>query len=274
MNEYDTALKLLLQACTGSALRQVTGGIAVARWLNPEFPQVQARRADLLGATVGGQLVHIELQSTNDADMPLRMLEYAVGTYRQFGELPIQIVLYVGEAPLRMTQTLHGPVLATPDLAFRFTLVDFRDLDGNALLKSTHVEANVLAILTRLQDRFQSVRQVLQRIAVLEEPARRAIPAHFLIISGLRSLGQAIQEEARKMPILNDILSHDLLGPAILQGRQEGRQELLRRLLEKRFGPIPNWVEARLASLSASEIDEVAVRVLETPHLEELFPDK
>ncbi len=82
------------------------------------------------------------------------------------------------------------------------------------------------------------------------------------------------------MPILNSILDHQVIGPAILQGRQqglkegrqEGRQEIIRRQLEKRFGAVPDWAEARLINLSASEIDEVAVRLLDATRLEDLFP--
>jgi hypothetical protein len=59
MQEYDAALKLLLQASADSVLRQVTGGIRVTRWLKTEFQQMQARRADLLGATAEGNLIHI-----------------------------------------------------------------------------------------------------------------------------------------------------------------------------------------------------------------------
>ena len=274
MHEYDAALKLLLQASTGSLLKQVTA-LSVARWLNVEMQQVQASRADLLGMTTENGILHLELQSTNDPDMPLRMAEYYLHIYRQFRKPPKQIVLYVGEAKLRMSAGLSGP-----DFAFQYTLLDFRDLDGAALLESSHIEDNLLAILARLQDQRAAVRQILRRIASLDETARRAAFAQFLIISGLRRLGQTIKEEAQKMPIMNDILDHDLLGPAILQGRQEGRQEgrkegqqeLLRLQLERRFGRIPGWAEARLASLSATELDDVAIRVLDASSFEELFP--
>ncbi len=40
---------------------------------------------------------HFELQSTNNPHMPLRMAEYALGVYRQFGSFPRQLVLYVDE---------------------------------------------------------------------------------------------------------------------------------------------------------------------------------
>ncbi len=86
----------------------------------------------------------------------------------------------------------------------------------------------MLAILTRLQDQIEAVRHILQRIALLEDHLRRALLAQFLILSELRRLGQTVNEEAQKMSILNDILSHEVIGPAILQDRQEGRLEILR----------------------------------------------
>ena len=57
------------------------------------------------------------------------------------------------------------------------------------------------------------------------------------------------------MPITTSILEHDVLGPLFKKGLQEGRQEgelaILRRLIEKRFGPLPGWASERLAALPA-----------------------
>ena len=79
------------------------------------------------------------------------------------------------------------------------------------------------------------------------------------------------------MPILNDLLSHEIIGPAILQGRQEGRregvQEIVRTLISKRFGSVPDWVGSRVTNLSVSELDDIAVRLLDAPSLEVLFPN-
>jgi predicted transposase YdaD len=89
------------------------------------------------------------------------------------------------------------------------------------------------------------------------------------------------------MPILDDIVDHEVIGPAILQGRREGRQEgrqeglqegrqegrleMLRHQLEKRFGPIPASIDSRLSTLSAAELDSIAVRLFDVAKLEELF---
>lgn len=233
------------------------------------MPQVLSSRVDLLGTTSEGDLIHIELQSANDADTALRMAEYALRIYRQFRKFPKQIVLYVGEPKLRMTAEL-----GTADFIFRYGLMDIRELDGASLLASNRIEDNLLAILTRLGDRTAAIREILVRIANLDEPARRAAFARFLIISGVRRLAQTIKEETQKMPILNDILEHEVIGPAILQGRQEGRRDVLRSVLVRRFGPIPDWAEERLASLSADDLDGLVTRILDASCLEEIFPAK
>src|SRR5208283_4545161 len=78
MQEYDIALKMLLKGSAALTLRALTG-TAVAKWLDVELPTVrkaQNLRLDLLSQTAGGQLIHIELQSGNDAAMPFRMIEF------------------------------------------------------------------------------------------------------------------------------------------------------------------------------------------------------
>jgi hypothetical protein len=68
MQDYDVALKLLLQRASRATIRELTG-TAIDRWLDVELPKVQNQRADLLGQTVVGDIVHLELQSSNDALM-------------------------------------------------------------------------------------------------------------------------------------------------------------------------------------------------------------
>src|SRR5437588_5752371 len=127
MHEYDTALKLLLQRATGLVEREL--GIHVKRWLNVELPKVQNPRVDLLAETTDGRLIHIEIQSTNDGQMAVRMLEYGLLIFKHYGKFPIQIVLYVGDAPLHMESKMELPALS-----FAYTIVDARDLDGERLL--------------------------------------------------------------------------------------------------------------------------------------------
>jgi flagellar biosynthesis/type III secretory pathway protein FliH len=64
---------------------------------------------------------------------------------------------------------------------------------------------------------------------------------------------------------------HEGRQEGIQQGRQEGELELLRRMIEKRFGRVPAAVEERLAKLTAGELEALGVTLLEAASLEELF---
>src|ERR1019366_6799767 len=97
MQDYDIALKPLLQGSATLTMRELTG-TAVAKWLDVDLPKVQNLRLDLRGETVDGGLVHVELQSSNDAAMPLRMAEYCLCVFRLFGRFPRQVELYVRTA--------------------------------------------------------------------------------------------------------------------------------------------------------------------------------
>ena len=69
------------------------------------------------------------------------------------------------------------------------------------------------------------------------------------------------------MAILNDILDNKVLGREF----KKGELTVLRRLLEKRFGPLPEWAEERLASRSASELEDLSLLVLDAQSLEDLL---
>ena len=58
---------------------------------------------------------------------------------------------------------------------------------------------------------------------------------------------------------------------ARLEGRLEGEALALQRLLTRRFGPLPEWVQTRLRSASAEELDTWLERVLDATRLEDVF---
>jgi hypothetical protein len=269
VHEYDIALKSVIQRLSGSALKALTG-FEIERWHNVELPEVKTLRADMVGETVGGSLVQIELQSANDADMPLRMAEYALAIYRQFRRFPRQTVLYVGLPPLTMPE-----VLESHSMTFRFRVMDIRELDGAPLLASEKTEENVIAVLMRLTNQRAAVRTILKRISESEPGGRRLAMREFVILAGLRQLRTIIEEEKKTMPITEDIMDHDILGPAIRQGleqgRVEGEQTVVMRQIEKRFGPVPAWVRQRIEAMPAPKVEETALRLLDARSLEDLF---
>ncbi len=269
MQEYDVALKLLLQGSATVTMRALTG-TTVAKWLDVELPKVQNLRLDLLGETVEGDLIHLELQSTNDPAMPLRMAEYALGVFRLFQKFPLQVVLYVGQAKMRMDDKLRGA-----EVSFAYHLIDIRTLDGEQLLESDAIGDNLIAILARLRDDRRAVHRVVRRIAGLNAAQRDAALSQLFILAGLRRLASVVEEESSKMPIETSILEHDVLGPLFLKGVQQGVQKgevaVLRRQIQRRFGALPGWASDKLESLSTSSLEDLSERVLDATSVEELL---
>ena len=120
-----------------------------------------------------------------------------------------------------------------------------------------------MAILTRVRDRQAAMRRIVSPIATLESGARGAAFAQLLLLAGLRKLEQSIRTEVQFMPITHDILDHEVIGPAIKEGRRQEGISILRRQIEKRLGPLPGWAEERLTHSSIAALEDLSLRVLD-----------
>jgi hypothetical protein len=61
-----------------------------------------------------------------------------------------------------------------------------------------------------------------------------------LTISGLRRMDTFVEQKARTMPILIDIMGNKALGREIKRGIRIGEAKMLRLLIETRFGSMPD----------------------------------
>jgi len=173
--------------------------------------------------------------------------------------------------------------LIGPNHVCRYKIVDIRLLDEEMLLDSPFDGDSIIAILTRHKDRRETIRRILARIAKLKPGARDAAFSKLMILAGLRKLEDSIRTEVKHMPILDDIMDHDVIGPAIRQGREEGiyqgrqegrREEVLKilgALIGKRFGSLSASLEGRLTNLSIGELEELSLRVLDAQSVDELL---
>jgi hypothetical protein len=136
-----------------------------------------------------------------------------------------------------------------------------------------------LGILTRHTDRRETVRRVLAKIATLDTSRRGLALSKLLVLAGLRKLGDDIRSEVEHMPLLDDIMDHEVLGPLIRDGMEKGLEKgkleegtlILRRLIAKRFGPLPSWAEERLAKLTLSQLEDLSLRVLDAQSMTDMF---
>ena len=266
--EYDVVLKLLFRSKTSRTVREIAG-CPVMRWLDKELPAIRNTRADLVGETIGGEIVHLEFMSVNQRFFELRMAGYYAEIYQASGRHPHQALVYVGREKLRMSGHFKSPTLN-----FRFRVVE-HELNGERFLDSDEAGDQILALLMRLKNPTGAIRRVLATIATLDARARGDMLGELRVICGLRGIETKVEEEIRTVPVLNSLLDHKVLGrefkKGLEQGRKEGEAKMLRRRLEFRFRKLPKWVADKLATATPAQIEEWQERLFEKKSLAAIF---
>ena len=148
MPDKDLISKQLLQRLLiGFGTRLFDLDIVEAELLSNEQARIESRRADLVArvkeADGKSYILHVEIQNDNRNDMPLRMLRYYSDiALAHPSEKIIQYLLYIGKAPLHMSDRVRGD-----NWRYRYRVLDMRDQDSEYFLKSGNPDALVLAIL-------------------------------------------------------------------------------------------------------------------------------
>ncbi len=275
--DYDVSLKLFFRYSKGLIAHAVFGDAGVAEWLNVEQPRVNNPRADLLARCGDGTLRHVEIETSNDPQMPRREAEYYLGFWRLLDEHVEQILLFASPHPLTMS-----PVFETPSMRYQFRILDLKTWDGEPLLASDDWGDNVLALLTAVEQE-RVLQRVEAQIRKLDGEEQQNAANLFAIISGIMGM----EETVLKRVSMIDIMENKILGPAIrkgieqgrtegrtegrIEGRAEGERLVLSRQLTIKFGPLPESALARLRRASETELSSWVDRVLTAHTLDEVF---
>lgn len=244
----------------------------------------------------------LEFQSGVDRFMAVRIMAYVALLYQDLirqgqltaeGKLPpvLPLVLYNGERRWTAAQEMADLVETVPGgleryrPSLRYLLLDEIRL-GQAELGPLR---NLAAALFRLEQsrELTDVRRILDTLAEwLKAPEqtglRRAFTVWFnRVFLPARLPGQAFPE-TQDLQEVRTMLEEQAkewtrdwkeqgLQQGLLQGRQEGELNLLKRLLQRRFGVLPTWVEEKLTQADLPTLELWADRILEARSLEEMF---
>ncbi len=171
MQNFDVALKEIFQTI-GTSLTVKLAGADPAEWLNVELPETRNPRADFVYRLVTGLLFHTEFASHNDAELIWRMLDYLSMLRKKYGQVPRQVVLYMGRDPLRMPNRIEEVDPNGNLLVYQVQMLDLGDLDAEELLASETIGDVILAVLNRRADPKWTLRRILDRIVRLEPEQR------------------------------------------------------------------------------------------------------
>jgi hypothetical protein len=161
------------------------------------------------------------------------------------------------------------------DFSFRCRIIDIREVSAEPLVASNRLEDNILAILARLSGERETVRLVLQRIANAPPEQRRLALNELTILAGLRDFGEIINTERQNMPILDDIMDHDLLGPilrkGLAQGIEQGERRVILSQVRRRFGDLAPETAARFEALNREQLERASLRLFDAQTVDDLF---
>jgi predicted transposase YdaD len=282
MQVYDLTVRELLTKPLCSLLEHITGE-KIKSFLDPSFPSVKERRADLLLEVENGKILHVEVQSTNDFSMPHRMLEYRLLIKNKYPDRKVQqMVLYIGDEPCRISASLEEE-----GLIYRYQVIDIREIPCDVLLESERAEDLVIAFLCRITDKSELFRRLKERLENLDSRERADFLAKVLTILGLRPMLKeevlSFVKEVGRMPITvrlekelveNFPVIGDLVRRGIQEGLREGiqrgKQEALIGVLEARFGEVEESLKERIKGIEeVKKLEELLISAIRANDLEE-----
>ena len=104
---YDKTLRELFSEIPTTLVELITNK-KMKELLNVSFPKVEERQVDLLAKMEDNTIFHLEIQSINDNKMPIRMLKYALLIFENYGQFPLQVVLYVGRDKIKINNKIEN----------------------------------------------------------------------------------------------------------------------------------------------------------------------
>jgi len=124
---YDRSLRELFGEVPKTLIKLLINK-EIKEILDISFPKVEERKVDLLTRLEDNTLFHLEIQSTDDKTMPIRMLQYTSLIYEKYKQFPKQLVLYVGNKKIKIKNGIN-----TKELVYNYEVRDIREFDCSIL---------------------------------------------------------------------------------------------------------------------------------------------
>ena len=208
--------------------------------LSTEQQRIELRHADLVArvkqrSTQASFILHVEIQNSNDKQMPLRMLRYYTDIQLAYPNERIhQYLVYIGKATLNMPDSFKAG-----DFNYRYHILDMHTVDCQLLLAQDTPDALVLAILCDFKERpvQDVVNYIVKRLQELLQDDESGFRNYFEMLETLsenRHLKPNIDEvktmlteiDIKKLPSYNWGLEQGLE-----QGRKQEALDIARKML-------------------------------------------
>ena len=236
-------------------------------------------------------ILHVEVQTTYDADLARRVFVYNYRTFDKHG-VPVVSLVILGDSSKEWSPKKYGWDVWGCKMGIEFPVVKLMDYNERwseleaetnpaalvfmAHLKTKETRGDTAArlawkrtLVRMLYERGYERRDVLEIYRILDWMLKLPKDEEALFQEDLRRI-----EEELAMPYVTAI---ERMGEergreqGILEGRRQGEVEILKRQMSRQYGPLPGWAEERLAKASVDDLEQWADRVLEASSIGEVF---
>ena len=276
MQTYDTRLKSILYR-SAPRLFRLLGLPPVKEFLSIEFPLREKAISDWVVRLTDGRILHLELQSRNDSRMLFRCLDYWKEICERWpGVEIVQVVIYLGDGPMTMVSRITNG-----ENHYGFDILCLKDVEAQEFVESDSATERILAVLCQSPDPRATIRAILGSWKHLSPSEISENINDMAVLSQLRKRDTMVREESKDMPIEIDLRENafvkwgEELGEArgLAEGIAKGESKALTKILERRFGHIPEAIRAKIASADTGALDHCLDRVIDAASLDAVFAE-
>ncbi|MDW8464099.1 MAG: Rpn family recombination-promoting nuclease/putative transposase [Geminocystis sp.] len=222
------------------------------------------------------RILHIEFQTLVQSTPPLglRMLDYFVRLVRQYQRPVTQVVVFLRQTnhPLAYEEEYRGE-----NTIHRWRVVRMWEKEPDFFLSQPALIP--LAPLAKTDSPETLLKRVAESLANIgDKQTRQNLTACTEILAGLRFDKDLILRLLREETMRESVIYQDIFKKGEERGKQIGRQigyqegerQLLCRLLEKRFGTLPQQLLNRLQRLEREQLESLGESLFDFSQLSQV----
>ncbi|NET81379.1 MAG: Rpn family recombination-promoting nuclease/putative transposase [Moorea sp. SIO1F2] len=254
---FDNTCKFLAESFSEDFASWLLGEPITMTQLSPSELSLEPIRADALILLNSDDFVlHVEFQTQPDSTMAFRMADYRLRVFRRFPNKQMrQVVIYLTRST---SELVYQTAFEIPGTRHEFEVIRLWEQSTQPFLESTGLLP--LAVLTQTPDAAQTLRQVAARVeAIPEMRIQSNVAASAGILAGL----------LLKRDFINQVLRRDIMEQSVIyqdikdEGRHEGEQSLILRLLLRRIGEVSPEMRSQVQALSLPQLEALGEALLD-----------
>ncbi|NEO64496.1 MAG: Rpn family recombination-promoting nuclease/putative transposase [Moorea sp. SIO4G2] len=254
---FDNTCKFLAESFSEDFASWLLGEPITMTQLSPSELSLEPIRADALILLNSDDFVlHVEFQTQPDSTMAFRMADYRLRVFRRFPNKQMrQVVIYLTSST---SELVYQTAFEIPGTRHEFEVIRLWEQPTQPFLESTGLLP--LAVLTQTPDAAQTLRQVAARVeAIPEMRIQSNVAACAGILAGL----------LLKRDLINQVLRTDIMQQSVIyqdikdEGRHEGEQSLILRLLLRRIGEVSPEMRTQVQALSLPQLEALGEALLD-----------